>query len=54
MKHSKKWWNKECSQSLEKYRMLTKLEDWKTFKKAVKTTKRAFFDLKIQEITNKS
>jgi len=53
-KHSNKWWNKECSQSLDKYRTSRKLKDWKSFKKTVKDTKRSFFNFKIQEITNKS
>jgi len=53
-KHSKQWWNKECSKSLNVYRMTRSLEDWKKFKKVVKNTKRSFFDLKIQDIVNKS
>jgi len=54
MKYSKQWWNKECSQTLNKYRMSRSLRDWKSFKKLVKTTKRTFFDINVQEIANKS
>ena len=54
MKHSKKWWNEDCNWSLNKYRELRNLEDWKLFKKMVKTTKRLFFNIKIQMIANKS
>ena len=54
MKHSKKWWSEKCNQSLDKYRTSRNLEDWKSFKKVVKNTKRVFFDIKIQEIANKS
>ena len=54
MKHSKQWWNEECGQALDKYRMTRSLESWKTFKKVVKITKKSFFDNKIQEIANKS
>ena len=53
-KHSKQWWNEECGQVLDKYRMTESFEFWKTFKKVVKITKRFFFNDKIQEIANKS
>jgi len=53
-KHSKKWWNNNCNQSLRKYRESRNIKDWKSFKHTVKTTKRMFFDSKIQEIANKS
>ena len=52
-RHSKNWWTEEYNQSLRNYRISRSLEDWKTFKKIVKNTKGSFFDLKIQEITNK-
>jgi len=52
-RHSKSWWNKECSLALSNYRTTRSLENWKIFKNKVKTTKRSFFDIKIQEIANK-
>jgi len=54
MKYSKKWWNKDCNQALNKYRVSRNLEDWKLFKRTVKSTKRLFFNTKIQEVANKS
>ena len=53
MRHSKSWWNENCNSNLVNYRLLKKLEDWKTFWRMVKNTKQAFFNLKIQEIANK-
>ena len=53
-KHSKQWWTEECSRSLNNYRMTRSLENWKKFKKVVKNTKKSFFDMKIQEVANKS
>ena len=52
-KHSKSWWDKNYSRDLENYRLLKSLEDWKTFCKTVRNMKCLFFNLKIQEITNK-
>jgi len=52
-KHSKSWWNKECNRALNNYRTIRSLEDWKTFKSKVKSSKHNFFDTKIQEIANK-
>jgi len=51
-KHSKLWWNENCKRHLGIYRASRHLEDWKNFKKTVKSTKREFFDAKIQEISN--
>ena len=53
MKYSKSWWDNNCSRDLEKYRSSKSLENWKSFYKTVKNTKRMFFNLKITEIANK-
>ena len=52
MKHSKSWWNEECNKDLAIYRSSKSIESWKMFWKTVKSMKRAFFNLKIQEIAN--
>jgi len=54
MKYSKQWWTEECSRSLNNYRTSRSLDNWKKFKKVVKITKRSFFNMKIQEVANKS
>ena len=51
--YSKSWWNTKCSNDLDAYRSSRSLEDWKQFKRTVKDMKWSFFDLKIQEISNK-
>ena len=53
-KHSKKWWTDECNKALTDYRALRSLNDWKTFKKVVKNTKKSFFNTKIREVADKS
>jgi len=53
-RHSKQWWTDECKKATNKYRASRSLENWKTFKKVIKDTKRSFFDSKIREIANKS
>ena len=53
MVHSKSWWNTKCSRNLDVYRASKSLNDWKQFKRTVKNTKHSFFNLKIQEISNK-
>jgi len=52
---SKKWWNQECSSTLEDYRRTHDPQNWKAFKKATKKAKQTFFDERITEIatTNK-
>ena len=52
-KHSKQWWLDKYSLALNNYRNSRSLENWKNFKRAVKNTKRLYFDDKIQEITSK-
>jgi len=54
MKYSKKWWNEDYNRSLKKYRESRSLEDWKLFKRTVIIAKKSFFDIKIQEVINKS
>jgi len=52
-KHSKSWWDKNCSRALEKYRNMKNLKNWKLFHYTVKNMKISFFDSKIQKIVNK-
>jgi len=51
-KHSKQWWSEPCRSAINKYRESRSREDWKSYKKIVKETKRSFFDNKIREIAN--
>jgi len=53
MRHSRRWWDNNCNRELKKYRTSKSLADWKSFHRTVKSTKRTFFDLKINEIANK-
>jgi len=46
-RHSKQWWTNECKKAINEYRASRSLENWKTFKKVIKDTKRSFFDSKI-------
>jgi len=49
-KHSKKWWNQQCSDRLSTYHQSRNLEDWKFFKSSIKEAKWKFFDKKIHKI----
>ena len=53
-KYSQPWWNKECNIKLNFYHISKFVADQKEFKKAIKNTKRLFFDKKIQEIASKN
>jgi len=44
----------KCSHSLNNYRTTRNTDNWKNFKKVVKNAKSSFFDVKIQEVANKS
>jgi len=46
-KHSKSWWNEDCNHTLTNYRSSRSLENWKIFKRTIKSTKRTFFNNKI-------
>jgi len=52
MKHSKEWWNQDCTNCLNKYHESGDLQHWKEFKSVVHTAKRKFFDGKIHEIAS--
>ena len=49
-KHSKEWWNKQCTDCINAYHETGDIQSWKAFKTAVRNTKRSFFNQKIQEI----
>jgi len=51
-KHSKEWWNDQCSACIDKYHESGDIGSWKALKAAVRNAKRTFFDQKIQEITS--
>ena len=53
-KHSKEWWNEHCHRDLKNYQWSRCINDWKRFRSTIKKTKHNFFDLKIQEVANKS
>ena len=46
-RYSKSWWDINYSRDLEKYKSTRSLKDCKQFKKIIKYTKQAFFNLKI-------
>jgi len=49
-KHSKEWWNQDCTDSLNRYRVSGDIQYWKEFKANVHAAKRKLFDEKIYEI----
>ena len=51
-KYSKAWQNNDYHRDLEKYRISKQLENWKNFKSIIRRTKQAFFNQKIQKISN--
>ena len=51
-KHSKEWWNNQCSACINKYHESGDIGSWKALKAAIRNAKRTFFDQKIQEITS--
>ena len=51
-KHSKEWWNHECTESLNKYRNTGDIEHWREFKSSTRSAKKEFFNNKIYEIAS--
>ena len=51
-KHSKKWWNADCTDSINKYRSNSSIDNWKNFKSIIWKSKIEFFDKKILEIAS--
>ena len=43
-KHSKEWWNEQCTECINKYHETSNINSWKAFKSAVLNAKRTFFD----------
>ena len=43
-KHSKEWWNEQCTECINKYHETGNINSWKAFKSAVLNAKRTFFD----------
>jgi len=51
-KHSKEWWNHECTESLNRYHNTGDIEHWWEFKSSTRIAKKEFFDNKIYEIAS--
>src|SRR6202171_835956 len=49
-KHSKEWWNLDCSSALDVYRASRSLEDWKEYRRTIKVAKHEFFGMRIYEV----
>jgi len=49
-RHSKEWWNQECTDNLNFYRLQDDIAAWKTFKSNIREAKQKFFDEKILKI----
>jgi hypothetical protein len=47
---SKPWWTQECSDALQNYREDRSQDNWGEFRRAVKASKRKFFDSRINKI----
>ena len=49
---SSPWWNEECTAAFDQYRASRDKDDWRSFRRVVKTAKRIFFDERIDKISN--